>query len=135
MEIAIIGAGFSGLLSAYLLEKKGHKVTVYEKEELTGGHCRTVLNKDTYFELGSVFSFNKKIKDLLVKLKVDYTERFTYRKFLNENYEAVEQISKEKIALLIKDLEQLKNILKKYSDSLNTINYGYVHDDLNVSLF
>lgn len=135
MNIAVIGAGFSGLLSAYLLEKKGLKVTVYEKEELLGGHCRTVLNKDTYFELGSVFSFNRKIKDLLVKLKVDYTERFTYRKFLNENFEAVEQISKEKINLLIKDLEQLKKILEKYSDSLKTINYGYVHEDLNVSLF
>jgi len=135
MKIAIVGAGFSGLLSAYLLEKKGLKVTVYEKEELIGGHCRTVLNKDTYFELGSVFSFNRKIKDLLVKLKVDYTERFTYRKFLNENYEAVEQISKEKIALLMNDLKQLKEILEKYSESLNTVNYGYVHPDLNVSLF
>jgi len=113
MKVAIIGAGFSGLLSAYLLEKKGVNVTVYEKEELLGGHCRTISNKDTYFELGTVFSFNKRIKDLLIKLKIDYTERFTYRKFLDKNYETVEQISKEKINLLMIDLQKLKTILEK----------------------
>lgn len=37
MNIAIIGAGFTGLSAAYQLTKKGHKVTVFEKDTHPGG--------------------------------------------------------------------------------------------------
>ncbi|MBI5123483.1 FAD-dependent oxidoreductase [Candidatus Roizmanbacteria bacterium] len=37
MNIAIIGAGFTGLSTAYHLAKKGHKVTIFEKDPLPGG--------------------------------------------------------------------------------------------------
>ena len=37
MNIAIIGAGFTGLSCAYQLTKKGHNVTVFEKDNLPGG--------------------------------------------------------------------------------------------------
>lgn len=37
MKIAIIGAGFSGLAAAYTLTKKGHSVTVFEKDSAPGG--------------------------------------------------------------------------------------------------
>lgn len=37
MKIAIIGAGFTGLSSAYQLAKKGHTVTIFEQEENPGG--------------------------------------------------------------------------------------------------
>lgn len=37
MNIAIIGAGFTGLSAAYELVKKGHKVTVFEKDPGPGG--------------------------------------------------------------------------------------------------
>lgn len=37
MNIGIIGAGFTGLSAAYQLTKKGHKVTVFEKDLLPGG--------------------------------------------------------------------------------------------------
>lgn len=45
MKIAIIGGGASGMVTAYLLNKKGHQVTVFEKQPLLGGHIRT-LNKN-----------------------------------------------------------------------------------------
>ena len=41
MKIAIIGAGISGLGSAYLLAPN-HDITVYEKNNYPGGHSRTV---------------------------------------------------------------------------------------------
>jgi len=41
MKIAIIGGGASGMLTAYLLNKK-HDVTVFEKEAILGGNIRTV---------------------------------------------------------------------------------------------
>lgn len=45
MKIAIIGGGASGLVTAYLLDKQGHQVTVFEKQPMLGGHIRT-LNKN-----------------------------------------------------------------------------------------
>ncbi|MUG96661.1 FAD-dependent oxidoreductase [Scytonema sp. UIC 10036] len=45
MKIAIIGGGASGMVTAYLLNKKGHHVTVFEKQPILGGHIRT-LNKN-----------------------------------------------------------------------------------------
>ncbi len=40
-NIAVIGAGIAGLTAAYELQKKGHIVTVYEKEEYVGGRMST----------------------------------------------------------------------------------------------
>jgi uncharacterized protein len=45
MKIAIIGGGASGMVSAYLLDKQGHHVTVFERQSILGGHIRT-LNKN-----------------------------------------------------------------------------------------
>ncbi len=45
MKIAIIGGGASGMVTAYLLNKKGHYVTIFEKQPILGGHIRT-LNKN-----------------------------------------------------------------------------------------
>ena len=45
-NIAIVGAGVSGLTAAYLLAKK-HQVTVFEKNDKIGGHTATVdIEKD-----------------------------------------------------------------------------------------
>ena len=45
MKIAVIGGGASGMVSAYLLDKQGHHVTIFEREPILGGHIRT-LNKN-----------------------------------------------------------------------------------------
>lgn len=37
MKIAIIGAGFTGLSAGYRLAKKGHEVTIFEKDSILGG--------------------------------------------------------------------------------------------------
>ena len=41
-NIAVIGAGISGLAAAYLLSRR-HRVHLFEKEERLGGHTNTVL--------------------------------------------------------------------------------------------
>ncbi|WP_373546416.1 FAD-dependent oxidoreductase [Chamaesiphon sp.] len=45
MKIAVIGGGASGMVSAYLLDKQGHHVSVFERQPMLGGHIRT-LNKN-----------------------------------------------------------------------------------------
>lgn len=130
MKVAIIGSGFSGMLAAYLLEKEGIDVTVYEKQEHIGGHCRTIASKDMYTELGTVFSFSKQIKELLIELQVDYTERFTYRNFVDGNFNNVEHMSREDATLLMSELAKLKVILEKYSLSLHAVNYGNIPEEL-----
>lgn len=134
MKVGIIGAGFCGMLAAYLLQKKGIDVTVYEKQEYIGGHCRTLESKGVYTELGTVFSFAKRIKELLIELQVDYTERFIYRNFVDENFNNVEHMSREDIIILMDELTELKVLLEKYSASLHGINYGYIDEDLMIPL-
>ncbi|WP_350343184.1 FAD-dependent oxidoreductase [Proteinivorax tanatarense] len=134
MRYAIIGAGFSGMLAAYLLEKKGADVTVYEKQEYIGGHCRTIVNKYMYIELATVFCFSQHIKELLIELDVGYTERFTYRNFLDENFSKVEHMPRDRVEVLMEELIKLNDILKSYRPYLNDVNYGYIPEDLTVSL-
>ena len=53
-KICIVGAGASGLTVAYLLRKKGYNnITILEKENQSGGKCRTIAYKGRYFELGA----------------------------------------------------------------------------------
>ena len=42
MKIAIIGAGISGLGAAWLLQRGGHNITLYEANDYLGGHSRTI---------------------------------------------------------------------------------------------
>ncbi|AFY55508.1 putative NAD/FAD-binding protein [Rivularia sp. PCC 7116] len=56
MRIAIIGGGASGLVTAYLLDKQGHHVTVFEKQPILGGHIRT-LNKNVKSEQSNCDEF------------------------------------------------------------------------------
>ena len=134
MKVAVIGGGFSGMLAAYLLEKKGINVTVYEKEEYIGGHCKTIVSKGVYTELGTVFSFTGMIKKLLIDLQVDYTERFFYRNFMDETYQLVEHMLKEDVILLMAELSRLEQILAKHAPYLNETNYGYIPRELMVPL-
>lgn len=70
MKIAVIGAGISGLGSAYLLSSQ-HTVDLYEKESRLGGHARTTMvhEGDKTFGVDTGFLvFNHPTYPLLTKL-------------------------------------------------------------------
>jgi len=52
MRIAVVGAGISGLASAYVLAKSGVNVVLYEKEDWLGGHAKTVNADGVDVDLG-----------------------------------------------------------------------------------
>lgn len=45
LNIAVIGAGISGIAAAYVLQR-AHRVTIFERNEFLGGHTRTVVVSD-----------------------------------------------------------------------------------------
>ena len=70
MKIAVLGAGISGLGSAYILSKK-YEVDVYEKENRLGGHARTTIIQDENKTFGvdtGFLVFNHPTYPLLTKL-------------------------------------------------------------------
>lgn len=70
MRIAVIGAGISGLGSAYILSSK-YEVDLYEKDNRLGGHARTtqVQDEDKSFGVDTGFLvFNEPTYPLLTKL-------------------------------------------------------------------
>ncbi|MBH9536413.1 NAD(P)/FAD-dependent oxidoreductase [Novosphingopyxis sp. YJ-S2-01] len=67
VDVAIIGAGPAGLTAAYLLSKKGYRVSVIEKDETyVGGISRTVEVDGYRFDIGGhrFFSKSQEVVDL-----------------------------------------------------------------------
>ena len=54
-KIAIIGAGIAGLTAAYILQKRGFTVQVFEREETPGGRMRSEPHGEFVIERGAQF--------------------------------------------------------------------------------
>jgi predicted NAD/FAD-binding protein len=70
-KIAVVGAGISGLASAYRLVQAGHQVTLFESNDYFGGHTHTVdvtLDGMSYGVDTGFLVFNHKTYPNLVKL-------------------------------------------------------------------
>ena len=82
MRIAIIGAGFTGLTVAFRLSKKGHQVTVFEKEKTLGGLAAGFKTKGWKWPLEDfyhhLFPSDKEARKLLNEL--DLSHQFFFEK-------------------------------------------------------
>jgi oxygen-dependent protoporphyrinogen oxidase len=86
-NIVIIGAGISGLTTAYLLNKFGYDVTVLEKKKVPGGSIETVNEKGFLFDKGpnSALETTPLIGQLIDEL--DLSEQLVYaNKAANKRY-------------------------------------------------
>lgn len=86
-KAAVLGAGPAGLTAAYYLAKKGHHVTLFEKNEKAGGQCRYGI--PAYRLPGELL--DKEIGDIL-ELGIDLKTSAPIEKpvsLLNEGYDAV----------------------------------------------
>ena len=68
-EIAILGAGISGLGAAHRLHESGLRAVAYEKEVYHGGHCATFHHDGFIFDDGPHISFtgNERIQNLFAE--------------------------------------------------------------------
>jgi protoporphyrinogen oxidase len=77
MHIGIIGAGFTGLTSALRLLQQGHKVTIFEKDELPGGLAIGFHQKGWDWPLEKhyhhVFTTDHFVRNLAVEVGVPFT--------------------------------------------------------------
>jgi monoamine oxidase len=102
-KIIIVGAGAAGLYAAHLLLKEGHKITIIEARDRTGGRIHTVKKKFTRpveggaeFVHGELPITRKLIKDAGLKETAIHGEfyqlvdgQFQNAEFLNEEIEDV----------------------------------------------
>ena len=65
MNIAVLGAGVSGLTAARKLKENGHNVTVYEKAETPGGLARTRFTQGYLYDPYGGHIFNSKHKEVV----------------------------------------------------------------------
>jgi oxygen-dependent protoporphyrinogen oxidase len=77
-KIVIIGAGISGLTTAYLLHKEGYDVIVLEQKDKVGGSIETISEKGFLFDRGpnSGLETTPIIKQLVEELHLE--EQFIY---------------------------------------------------------
>ncbi|MBI2036462.1 FAD-dependent oxidoreductase [Candidatus Microgenomates bacterium] len=55
MQVAILGAGFTGLTAALRLLQKGHRVTIFEKENVVGGLASGFREKNWQWDLEKAY--------------------------------------------------------------------------------
>lgn len=73
-KIVVIGAGISGLTTAYLLSKKGSDVTILEKNNSVGGSIESVTENGFLFDRGpnSALETTPVIAQLISELKLEH---------------------------------------------------------------
>ena len=78
MKIIIIGAGLSGLYTAYLLKQIGHDVIILEAKDRVGGRTLTIKHDEKYIDLGGqwVGSPQKNIMQLLNEFNIPYYNQY-----------------------------------------------------------
>lgn len=74
-KIYIIGAGISGLTTAYYLQKKNYQVEVYEASKFAGGRCRSYFDKNLQREIDNgnhlILQANSNILSLINELNLN----------------------------------------------------------------
>lgn len=79
-EVIIVGAGLSGLSTAYQLKKRGVKIKVLEGQNRMGGRIETIFGKlNTPMEMGATW-FSKEhenLTELISELNIEHFEQHT----------------------------------------------------------
>lgn len=125
-KTSIIGAGISGLVTACCLARKGHDVTIFEKNDTIGGRARAYSAEGFFFDMGpswywmpdifeSFFNlFGKSVSDYYELVKLDPGFRIFFKEgqpmdipadpdLLGDMLENIESGSKAKLQSYLTD--------------------------------
>ncbi len=110
-NIAIVGAGMSGLVAASLLAASGHKVTIYEGSMRTGGRVQTIREPFKHGQSGEAGAMRLITSYELV---FKYIKKFRLKKFLfiNHDVKGNELIYVNGVKVTRNEYEKNPNILK-----------------------
>ncbi|MGO4817615.1 flavin monoamine oxidase family protein [Flavobacterium sp. W22_SRS_FP1] len=77
-KIIILGAGLSGLLTAYRLKNKGFDIEIIEARDRTGGRIHTVTSDMGQVEMGATWfnDIHVSFRKLISELELEYYEQF-----------------------------------------------------------
>jgi len=90
-QIVVLGAGISGLTSAYLLSKKGFDVKVLEKKDSVGGSIESITERGFLFDRGpnSALETTPVIGQLIKELKLEpellYASKQSNKRYILRN--------------------------------------------------
>lgn len=113
-KISIIGAGLSGLYAACALAKKGHQVTVFEKNGMEGGRCRYFEAEGFKFDMGPSWYWMPDVIDSLFSELGENREEYFKIQQLDPGYQVFWKneepteipASKEDLVRLFETLEE-----------------------------
>jgi diapolycopene oxygenase len=118
MKIAVIGSGIGGLAIAARLSKKGHNVTVYEKNSVAGGKISQIKERGYRFDTGpSLFTLPYLTEEIaeINYFKLENSCRYFYEDGTVLNfYQNPDRLKKE---LEEKSISDYDNICKRLKDS------------------
>ncbi|ABR55050.1 conserved hypothetical protein [Methanococcus vannielii SB] len=98
MDIIIIGGGTSGLLSALVMEKEGHNVTIFEKEDVIGGLCRSEKIGDYTVDIG-VHAITMLNNGPLIRILNKYSRYIPNFKNYGEYYVKTDKLNKVPVSM------------------------------------
>jgi len=86
MHVAIIGAGFTGLTAAFELQKKGHFVSMFEKEQIPGGLAMGFQNDAWEWSLEKHYHHIFTSDDDILKLTLEIEVQFRFSRPNTSSY-------------------------------------------------
>lgn len=138
-KVVVIGAGITGLLSAYYLVKAGHKVTVFEQElypamrtSYANGGQISVSNSEVWTTWSNVRKglkwIFKKDAPLLIRPRLEWAQWKWLTKFLYHTATgAYEKNTKETIRLGLESIELYKSIIQEEGLDFDQSYCGILH--------
>ncbi len=143
MNIKIIGAGLGGLASACLLAKRGHSVTIFEKNECPGGKIGQIKAKGFRFDTGpSLLTMpavldelfakcGQQLEDYLNLLQLDPITRYFYNdETIFNSYQSTSASLREIQQIAPEDIKAYRQFLNHCAHLYNRIEEPFLRNPL-----